>query len=163
MREMRWMTGVLSAALVLTVQPLWGQAQASSPAVPAATHEHGPMPKPKNLQVLPKDISHEQLIQLMRGFAGALGTKCSFCHAAGADPKHLDFASDAKPEKKIARTMMRMTHEIDTKYMAQVTVPNTTPEQQHVSCGTCHRGNEIPVVFVPPEHEHGAAPSSKPE
>jgi hypothetical protein len=77
----------------------------------------------------------------------------------------MNFASDTKPEKRIARTMMRMTHEIDTKYMAKVKVPDTPVEQQRVSCGTCHRGQKIPAVFVLPlEHEHGTmAPHSAPQ
>lgn len=117
---------------------------------------HGPWPKPKNLKILPKNISHDDLMKVMHGFAGSLGVKCNFCHAAGADPHHLDFASDAKPQKRIARTMMRMTGAINKKYLAKVDVPEAKPEQTHVTCGTCHRGHDIPVVFVPPpEPKHG--------
>ena len=123
-----------------------------------ASGMHPPMPKPKNLKILPKDISHDQLMKVMHGFSGSLGVKCGFCHVQ-TGPRDMNFASDAKPEKRIARTMMRMTHEIDTKYMAKVQVPDTPVEQQHVSCGTCHRGQKIPAVFVPPpEHGHGTVP-----
>lgn len=116
----------------------------------------GPMPKPKNLQVLPKDISHDQLMKVMHGFAGSLGVKCEFCHEPGPQPRHLDFASDAKPQKRIARTMLRMTMTINDKYLSQVDNPDAKPDQKHVTCGTCHRGQKMPAVFVlPPEHKHG--------
>ena len=55
----------------------------------------------RNLKVLPKDISHEELEKVMDGFKAALGVKCNYCHAASkTDPKKLDFASDEKPEKE---------------------------------------------------------------
>lgn len=149
-----FLAGIFSAALVLTVQPL----RAQMPQGPGAgmNGPHGPWPKPTNLHVLPKNISHDDLMKVMHGFTGALGVKCNYCHAPGSQPRHLDFASDAKPEKRIARTMIRMTREINKKYLSQVNVADAKPEQKNVTCGTCHRGHDIPVVFVPPpEHEHG--------
>ena len=63
-----------------------------------------------NLQVLPKDISSKALQGIMvDDFQDALGVSCNFCHAEEKDSHHLDYASDAKPEKEIARGMMRMT------------------------------------------------------
>ncbi|HTU51718.1 MAG TPA: c-type cytochrome [Acidobacteriaceae bacterium] len=154
--------GILSAALILTPQTIRPQ---TPQALSAETHgPHGPWPKPTNLHVLPKNISHDDLMKVMHGFTGSLGVKCNYCHAAAAQPRHLDFASDAKPEKRIARTMMRMTRQINQKYLSQVNVADAKPEQKHVTCGTCHRGHDIPVVFVaPPEHKPGmpaATPAS---
>ena len=34
----------------------------------------------ENLKVLPKDIPQRELIDVMRGFAGALGFRCHNCH-----------------------------------------------------------------------------------
>ncbi|HEX4933437.1 MAG TPA: c-type cytochrome, partial [Gemmatimonadaceae bacterium] len=68
-----------------------------------------------NLQTLPKDIKKQELASMMRGISGALGVRCGHCHAGG-DPetlKGVDFASDEKKEKKIARAMMKMTGEIN--------------------------------------------------
>jgi hypothetical protein len=102
--------------------------------------------KPKrNLKVLPKDISHDDLEKVMDGWKAALGVKCNFCHAPSADSTshHLDFASDAKPEKDIARHMFRMTGKINKKYFSfekddkGATIPA-------VSCMTCHRGSPHP-------------------
>src|ERR1700744_4812281 len=86
-----------------------------------------PKPGPKtredvhyvNLKVLPKNISSRDLQGLMTDdFEDGLGVECGFCHARAKDGHGLDFASDAKPEKKIAREMMRMTLAINKKFFA---------------------------------------------
>lgn len=100
--------------------------------------------KAANLKVLPRDISNEELDKVMDGFKAALGVKCNFCHAASKDdPKHLDFASDAKPEKEIARSMMKMTYRINKKYFHIKDVYNTKAVLA-VNCITCHRGQAHP-------------------
>jgi len=102
-------------------------------------------PKYKNLKILPKNISKEDLDKVMDHFKTALGVKCSFCHAPSKDSaqKWPDFASDEKPEKLIARKMMKMTSKINKKFFADnkneqgVAVPA-------VECMTCHRGSPHP-------------------
>ena len=99
----------------------------------------------KNLKVLPKNISPDDLDKVMDGFKAALGVKCTFCHVPFKDTSnhHLDFASDEKPEKNIARKMIKMTNKINKKYFEYnkneqgVVVPA-------VECMTCHRGSEHP-------------------
>lgn len=102
-------------------------------------------PRPKNLQVLPKDISNKDLIATMRGYSAALGVECSFCHANNPQTHQIDFASDANPHKNTARTMIRMLNEINTKYLA--TADPDAPVKS-ASCGTCHRGHSLPPPFV---------------
>src|SRR5665213_1685567 len=65
----------------------------------------------KNLKILPKDIGKKQLDSTMQYYTLSLGVRCGFCHARNSDTtkRGLDFASDAKDEKKIAREMMTMT------------------------------------------------------
>jgi hypothetical protein len=102
-------------------------------------------PKYKNLKILPKKISKEDLDKVMDHFKTALGVKCSFCHAPSKDTaqKWPDFASDEKPEKLIARKMMKMTSKINSKFFSDnkneqgVAVPA-------VECMTCHRGSPHP-------------------
>ena len=110
----------------------------------AATRPLDEKPR-RNLKVLPKDISHEDLDKIMDGFKAALGVKCNFCHAASKDSSshHLDFASDEKMEKNIARHMMRMTNKINKKYFSfnKDDKGNTLPA---VTCITCHRGDPHP-------------------
>ena len=106
----------------------------------------------KNLKVLPKDITDEALDKVMDSFNFSLGVKCNFCHATADTGRHLDFASDAKEEKGIARKMMRMTADINKKYFnfnKDAEVPKI------VGCVTCHRKNPIPPVDTVPVRRHG--------
>jgi hypothetical protein len=98
-----------------------------------------------NLKVLPKDISPEDLDKVMDNFKAALGVKCTFCHAPSKDStnQHPDFASDDKPEKNIARKMMKMTTRINRKYFSYS--KNEQGESLPVvECMTCHHGHEHP-------------------
>ena len=73
-------------------------------------------PEFKNLKILPKDISEHDLDSVMHTFSMSLGVRCNFCHAINKEGKGLDFASDAKPEKDIARMMMTMSININKTY-----------------------------------------------
>ena len=92
----------------------------------------------KNLKVLPKDISPEELRATMGQFTRALGVRCGACHAAKAGGPGLDFPSDDKPEKKTARIMMQMTHDLNEKYISTLEDHSDPPIK--VQCITCHRG-----------------------
>ena len=95
-----------------------------------------------NLQVLPDDISRAELVGIMRGYAGALGVRCNFCHV-GEDPNSLDgydFASDDKDTKSVARGMMRMLTAINTEHVPAAGRDAAT----QVGCVTCHRGVREP-------------------
>ncbi len=89
----------------------------------------------KDLQVLPKDTSKEQLKAIMRAQTKALGVECEECHAVP------DMASDENPHKVAARQMMRMTAEINQKWL-----PGVKNAKQQVTCATCHQGHEKPPV-----------------
>src|SRR5690349_11576706 len=69
----------------------------------------------KNLRVLSKKINPQELNGIMNNFKDALGVECGFCHAPAKDSSAtvLDYASDDKPEKEVARKMMRMTSKIN--------------------------------------------------
>ncbi|WP_413511051.1 c-type cytochrome [Myroides odoratus] len=95
----------------------------------------------KNLTVLPSDISKDALEKVMKGYNAALGVKCSYCHAKAEDKDGLDFASDAKKEKEIARHMIRMTRKINAENFNWENDPN--PENINVvTCTMCHRGHK---------------------
>ena len=98
----------------------------------------------KNLQVLPKDITHDSLKVLMEEYSDALGVKCNFCHAPQKDnPSRLDFGSDDKMEKGAARHMIKMTMAINAdnfNWMGSAR-PDTI---RAVGCITCHRGDPHP-------------------
>ena len=76
--------------------------------------------KPKNLQYFPKDTTRQALIQTMRGFSFALGTRCEHCHVEKTPGSHdLDFAADDKQEKKTARAMLKMVDAINQARWAE--------------------------------------------
>lgn len=102
-----------------------------------------------NLKVLPKNISKEDLGKVMDGFKTSLGVKCGYCHAPSALEKgRLDFASDAKPEKDMARMMMKMTANINKKFfhVKGAKKPNALLP---VTCITCHNGKPHPETLKP--------------
>ncbi len=95
-------------------------------------------PKFKNLKVLDKNISHDEMEIVMKEFKTALGVKCNFCHAASkTDSTKTDFASDENKHKHVARDMMRMTNRINKKYFKEM-------KEGGVSCFTCHQGQKEP-------------------
>ena len=107
-------------------------------AVPSAPNNY------KNLKVLPKDISTKDLSRIMIDeFEDGLGVSCGFCHAEVKDSHKLDYASDEKPEKEIARLMMKMTLDVNEKYF-QVPHPLIGDSVLSITCMTCHKGQPRP-------------------
>jgi len=107
-------------------------------AVPAPANEY------KNLKVLPKDISTKDLSRIMiDDFEDGLGVSCGFCHAEEKDSHKLDYASDEKAEKEIARLMMKMTLDVNEKYF-QAPHPMIGDSTLSITCITCHRGQPRP-------------------
>lgn len=114
----------------------------------------------KNLKVLPQNISRDSLKAVMENFSQSLGVKCMFCHAPNADTtiKHPDFASDAKPEKDVARYMMKMTSDINKNYF-NFNHSNQADTIRTVTCYTCHRGDAHPGNLQPSHDDMHSAPS----
>lgn len=97
-----------------------------------------------NLKILPKNISPKELNRIMvNDFEDALGVGCGFCHAPGKTEGELDYASDAKPEKNIAREMMKITLGTNKKFF-HVKHPAIGSETLVVNCNTCHNGVPFP-------------------
>lgn len=144
------------------------QAQPPSAGGPPPEQHNHTHAAPTNLKVLPKDLTGDQVHEIMEKWEGSLGTHCSTCHTA--DPNNigpngrprLNYADDSKPEKAIARMMFTMTEDINKNYVSKV--PNS---EIAVTCGTCHRGHLGPEPFVIPPDEHdgprpGQGPSQTP-
>ena len=118
----------------------------------------GGAPFPANLKVLPKDWTRQQVGALMNTFVESLGVAppagegCGFCHAtdtsqppaAGRGPA-LDYASDAKKEKEVARKMISMTMALNADSLSGV---GDAAAKEKVSCFTCHQGQKKPA-FTP--------------
>ena len=110
--------------------------------VPFEVSAQGWPPEIKNLKVLPADKPAGEVIAAMRGFTMALGVRCQHCHVGeeGQRINEFDFASDEKPAKEIARSMLRMTAAINEGHLSKLDLPAGL----EVQCVTCHRGTTQP-------------------
>lgn len=114
--------------------------------VAIARSAHSQVPeKFTNLQYFPKDISHDDLMQIMRGFSFSLNVRCQYCHAGKDGPslKETNFASDEKEAKKTARAMLRMTDAINQQYISKL----DSKTENRVACVTCHHGLPKPATM----------------
>ncbi|TCZ74200.1 c-type cytochrome [Flaviaesturariibacter aridisoli] len=111
---------------------------------------HGEEPKYKNLKILPKNITHEQMDSVMHHFSAALGQRCNFCHVRNDSTRVWDFASDANKHKLVAREMMTMTNKINNKYFEEAGDPKKLDTKLMVTCFTCHGGKVEPATVPPP-------------
>ena len=155
-------TLVTFVRFVIFVVPVISVVLVSSSAPP----QGGPAPAlPTNLQALPKDTSPQDVLALMQQFTEALGVQCTYCHVQavprqltpeetaaaenqgqsrgrgrgrGQGPPPINFASDDKTPKLVAREMIRMVNDINGRLTTRLGKP--APEVVRVRCVTCHRG-----------------------
>src|ERR1700679_449795 len=109
----------------------------------------------KNVKVLPKSLTDKQLHMVMREWSMSLGVRCGFCHAPNAEGKGLDFASDAKPEKEMARHMFKMMNKINDKFFEAKKDSLGMMAKTGINCYTCHRGVSHPEVKLPEPPQGG--------
>jgi hypothetical protein len=101
--------------------------------------------KLENIKVLPKNIKKQELDKVMDEWSRALGVKCSYCHEkkTSGGKTTMDWASDAKEEKKTTRRMFKMLQEINAGPM-----PKAAGEKHaSISCISCHRGLAHPATL----------------
>ena len=120
-------------ALLLLGAPLSGQAPGKWPPDSLV-----------NLRVIPKNTPVMQVVGMMRNITGDLGVRCQFCHVGeeGQPLEQFDFASDQKRTKGVARQMMLMVREINSRLD---TLPERPTPLLQVTCATCHRGTSRPI------------------
>ena len=95
----------------------------------------------QNLQVLPKDMTRQQVTQLMRSFTAALGgVECTHCHVGTIQER----AKDDNPKKAVARKMIQMTAAINNEMLKGVGEAAAAGTAK-VTCFTCHRGAIKPL------------------
>ncbi|MBD1391776.1 c-type cytochrome [Mucilaginibacter glaciei] len=124
--------GLLSVVAVMAMAP--------------AKQEEKEKPKYTNLKVLPKSITDQQLHTVMDQWSRSLGARCGFCHARNEETKKMDFASDAKPEKEMARHMFKMTAMLNKKFFEAKKDSTGMMAETGVNCNTCHRGTSHPEL-----------------
>jgi len=84
----------------------------------------------------PADIRPQDIMPLMQEIVQGLGVQCEYCHSA---PRGSGLA---EPKKDIARQMIAMTRDLNTRVQTATGKPAT--EAAQVKCVTCHRGVPIP-------------------
>lgn len=105
-----------------------------------------------NLKVLPKDISHDNLMAIMHSYEKSLGYTCGDCHSKSkVNPEKLNFASYDNPKKQVALDMMKMVKKLNKKEFAVKGdfTHNYLYCRYYVSCVTCHQGKETPPYHIP--------------
>jgi hypothetical protein len=84
----------------------------------------------KNIKVLQGTPANE-LNQSMHLMKGALGMDCLYCHI------EREWEKDVKAPKEVARTMIVMMNDINTRQFGG---------RQVVTCNTCHNGHPVPAA-----------------
>lgn len=98
---------------------------------------------PQNLQVLPKDMTQQQVLAIMRTFTAGLGVQCTHCHA-GTNQERF---KDDKPQKGVARAMLKMQMAINETHLKGI---GDAAVATKVTCFTCHRGALKPLTAPAP-------------
>ena len=96
----------------------------------------------ENLQVLPQDITRDELRATMDGFTEQLDVKCSYCHVSD------DYPKDDKEHKRVARRMLKLVmfmRENAAEYFKDGI------GSERINCWSCHRGMAEPEQWVPEE------------
>ncbi len=118
----------------------------------------------QNLQVLPSDVSDDELTGWMLdnlrglGLPRLEGRGCLHCHVGDLDQSRdqWDYAPDEKREKRIARRMMAMVKDINESHLAGLGGADGALE---VTCYTCHAGRldprPLPDVLIAAYDEGG--------
>ncbi len=92
----------------------------------------------KNIQLL-KGIPAGRLVLMMNmGYSRALGVDCTHCHTLD------QWEKDDKPEKLIAREMVKMTSTINNEQLKNI--KNLKGPNPIINCTTCHRGQTKPAL-----------------
>ena len=100
-----------------------------------------------NVRVIPKSTPVVQVWGNMRNIAASLGVECTFCHVGreGAPLADIDFVSDDKRTKLVARQMLLLVQEINGRVDS---LPSRPAPSVAVTCTTCHRGVTRPVPLA---------------
>ena len=96
--------------------------------LPSSSKEERAEQKYKNIQLL-KGIPSDRLTKIMFSFKASLGVDCTYCHIKD------QFEKDDKPAKQVARKMIQLVRDTNTKLGSMT----------RVTCFTCHRGQTRPA------------------
>jgi Photosynthetic reaction centre cytochrome C subunit len=100
-----------------------------------------------NIQVLPKDMTPDALMETMRMYNASLNVDCVFCHKGqiGKPWSTYDFTDDTKARHETTRLMIKSTLELNEEFADLGEMDQPTK----VTCATCHRRNRHPEIDPP--------------
>jgi len=144
------MRGAMQLAVVV-VAVTWAGLSAQQPATPAPPAAN-PLEdwKPDtlhNIEVLPKDITPDALIKLMKDWNASLNVDCVFCHKGqvGKPWSTYDFTDSTKKRHEVARLMVKSTVGLNEAFKEV----GEADEPVKVTCATCHRRSRHPEITPP--------------
>lgn len=141
------LVGRTGVAVAFAVALAWAGLQAQAPAQPADALEDWKPDMLHNIQVLPKDVTPDALMTLMRSWNDALNVDCVFCHKGqvGKPWSTYDFADDTKKRHEVARLMVKSTIDLNEQFKDL----GEMDEPTKVTCATCHRRARQPEIALP--------------
>jgi hypothetical protein len=95
--------------------------------LPAGSRETRAEQEYRNIQLL-RGLPADRIPVIMESFRSALGVDCTYCHIQN------QFERDDRPMKKVAREMIQLTRDTNTRMGGAA----------RVTCNTCHRGQPRP-------------------
>lgn len=131
------MRGLLAAGLVFVCALV---VTATSTSAQGGRQGGGQGAPPQNLQVLPKEMTRQEVTALMRTVTAALGVQCTHCHVGTPQERF----KDDLPAKATARKMMKMLLAVNGEHFGV-----KAGEPNKVTCFTCHRGSLKPLTAPP--------------
>jgi hypothetical protein len=104
-------------------------------------------PEYKNLKVLSKKISDEDMDFVMQSFSVNLGANCLFCHPGKQTGSEfsIDYVTDVLQNKRVARDMLKMTMKLNKKYF-NIKQTGRMETRGMIWCKTCHQGSPVPLL-----------------
>ena len=143
------MRGAIRLAVVM-VAVTWAGLSAQQPAPPAPAASPLEDWKPEalhNIEVLPKDITPDALIKLMKDWNASLNVDCVFCHKGqvGKPWSTYDFTDSTKKRHEVARLMVKSTVGLNEAFKEL----GEADEPVKVTCATCHRRSRHPEITPP--------------
>ena len=119
------------SVLVFALGALGALASASPAAAQVSPANEGKKAEEvyKNIKAL-RGTPANELNQSMHLMKGAVGLDCIYCHI------EREWEKDVKPAKEVARAMIVMMNDINTRQFGG---------KQVVTCNTCHRGKSTPL------------------
>ncbi len=139
---------VVVVAMTLAWAGLQAQQPAAQPAPPANPLEDWKPDMLHSIEVLPKDITPDALMKLMKDWNASLNVDCVFCHKGqvGKPWSTYDFTDTSKKRHEVARLMVKTTVGLNDAFKDL----GEADEPVKVTCASCHRRSRHPEITPPP-------------